>query len=296
MDQITYLPKTFCQIIYDTVTSQDFKQKSIMTISVSIELYRVMVSSLLLLFIPQECNNVMCSLSENMNETEEHYKTGFILNYITVAAFILMYITEILREEKLIKLLEVNPTISTDNDAVGQRLEIFSEYKRKQLYYVVQHYQYASYFAGSVFVINTIFSWNVIYPRSLGNQTILNFVTNILFMISKLSNVLTIIHTDDNIFFSAYLNTKVQFNDIDPREIVKIRKSLVSKSLNNQKEFIRLNEEIESLEPFHIETPIEPKIKPPIETPIEPQIKPPIEKPIEPIIDNIENPPIEATN
>jgi hypothetical protein len=42
-------------------------------------------------------------------------------------------------------------------------------------------------------------------------------------MISKLTNVFGIIHTDKNIFFSAYLNTKVQFNDIDPREIIKIR-------------------------------------------------------------------------
>jgi hypothetical protein len=212
------------------VTSQDFQQKSNMAVSVSLELYRVMVSSLLLLFIPQDCNNDMCTLTENMNETDQQYRIGFILNYITVAAFILMYMTEIRREEKLIKLLEVNPTISTDNDSVSQRIDIFPEYTKAQLQQVVQHYQYASYFASTLFIVNTIFSWNVIYPRSLGNQTLLNFVTNILFMISKLSNVLTIIHTDDNIFFSAYLNTKVQFNDIDPREIVKIQRSSIKES------------------------------------------------------------------
>ena len=224
MEQITYLPKTFYQIIYDTVTNQDFQQKTNMFVSVSLELYRVMVSSLLLLFIPQDCESNMCTLTENMNETDRQYKIGFILNYITVAAFILMYITEIRREEKLIKLLEVNSTISTDNESVKERIDIFPEHKKDQLHQVVQQYQYASYFAGTVFIVNTIFSWNVIYPRSLGNQTLLNFVTNILFMISKLSNVLTIIHTNNHIFLSAYLNTKVQFNDIDPREIVKIQK------------------------------------------------------------------------
>jgi hypothetical protein len=207
-----------------------------MAVSVSLELYRVMVSSLLLLFIPQQCNSDICSLTENLNETDQNYKIGFILNYITVVSFILMYMTEIRREEKLIKLLEVNPTISTDNESVGQRIEIFPEYKKQQLYQVDQHYQYSSYFAGTVFVINTIFSWNVIYPRSLGNQTLLNFVTNILFMISKLSNVLTIIHTNDNIFFSAYLNTKVQFNDIDPREVVKIKTSSMKESARNSDE------------------------------------------------------------
>lgn len=208
-----------------------------MVISVSIELYRVMVSSLLLLFIPQDCGQEMCTISDNLNETDQKYKIGFILNYITTGAFVLMYITEIRREKKLIKLLEVNPTISTDNESVGQRLTVFPEYKRNQLISVVQQYQYASYFVIAVFIINTIFSWQVIYPRSLGNQTLLNFVTNILFMISKLSNVLTIIHTNENIFFSAYFNTKVQFNDIDPRETVKIERRSSSLSISeSQKE------------------------------------------------------------
>jgi len=233
MDQIAYIPKTFYQILYDTLTNQDFQQKSIMVVSVSIEMYRVMVSSLLLLFIPQSCKDHMCSLSENLNETDHLYKIGFILNYITVAAFVLMYITEILREEKLIKLLEVNPNISTDDESVGKRIDMFAEYKKEQLKQVVQHYQYASYFVGAVFITNTIYSWKVIYPRNLGNQTWLNFVTNILFMISKLSNVLGIIHTEPHIFFSAYLNTKVQFNDIDPREVVKIHRR---GSIQDQKE------------------------------------------------------------
>ena len=279
MDQITYIPKTFYQLLYDTVTNQDFQQKTNMVVSVSLELYRVMVSSLLLLFIPQDCNNDMCTLSENLNETDHQYKIGFILNYITVAAFVIMYMSEIRREEKLIKLLEVNPSISTDNESVGQRLEIFPQYKKDQLYNVDQQYKYASYFAGAVFIVNTIFSWNVIYPRSLGNQTLLNFVTNILFMIAKLSNVLTIIHTDDNIFFSAYLNTKVQFNDIDPREIVKIRKSFVQ---TGQTESVCLDRDV------FIDESLEPIIEVPIKDPIEVLIEPPIENP------PIENPPIEA--
>jgi len=221
MDRVTYIPQTFYQMVYNTVKNQDFQQKTNMVISVSLELYRVMVSSLLLLFIPQACGTNTCTLEENLGRTD--YKTGFALNYLTVAAFILLYATEIRREEKLIKLLEVNPTISTDNASIGQRIENFEEYKKHQLYQVDEHYQYASYIVISIFIINTIYSWRLIYMNSIGNQTLLNFVTNILFMISKLSNVLVIINTDKHVFFSAYLNTKVQFNDIDPREVIKIK-------------------------------------------------------------------------
>ena len=224
MDNVTYIPKTCFQFLYDTLTNQDFQQKTIMVISVSLEIYRVMISSLLLIFVPQNCEDHVCSLLENMNEMDNNYKGGFILNYITVGIFVIMYFTEIRREEKLIKLLEVNPTISSDNESVGHRIKIFADYKKKQLFQVDQQYQYASYIAMFVFIINTIYSWYVIYPHSLGNQTILNFITNILFMVSKLSNVVIIINTDKHIFFSAYLNTKVQFNDIDPREIIKLKK------------------------------------------------------------------------
>jgi len=201
-----------------------------------------MVSSLLLLFIPQKCDGRLCTLTENLNESDPSYKTGFLLNYLTTAAFVLMYITEIRREEKLIKLLEVNHSISTDNDSVGTRLHILPEYKQQQICQVVQQHQYASYFVIVAFIVNTIYSWQLIYPRNLGNQTLLNFVTNILFMISKLTNVLGIIHTDEHIFLSSYLNTKVQFNDIDPREIEKIRR-LSSKTEYQRMELEEFNQD-----------------------------------------------------
>jgi hypothetical protein len=133
-----------------------------------------------------------------------------------------MYFTEMRREAKMIKLLEVNDTISTDNLSVGKRIENFPEYKKQQLFIVDFQYQISSFLVLVVFVVNTTYSGIILYDHSLGNQTIINYITNILFMFSKLSTVFAIINTDKNIFFSAYMNTKVQFNDIDPREIDKI--------------------------------------------------------------------------
>ena len=90
--------------LYKLFTNQDFKQKTNMVISVSLEMYRVMVSSLLILFVPQRCGDHVCSIFENMNaEGNDFYRTCLIMNYITVACFIIMYMAEIRREEKLIK-------------------------------------------------------------------------------------------------------------------------------------------------------------------------------------------------
>jgi hypothetical protein len=214
--------------IYDytkqIITSQDFQQKTNMVISVSLELYRVIISSLLLIFVPQKCDDHVCSLMENLHTDNIKYTSALIINYITAISFFIMYICEIRREEKLIKLLEVNNTISTDNESVGKRLSIFSEEKRNKIFNIDRDYQYASYAVMCIYMLNIIFSGIVIHDYTLGNQTLIIFLTNLLFMITKLSNVYIIINTDKNIFFSAYLNTKVQFNDIDPHELTKINK------------------------------------------------------------------------
>jgi hypothetical protein len=207
-----------------TITNQDFRQKTNMVVSVSLELYRVMISSLLLIFVPQKCDDHACVLLENLHIDSPKYSIGLIINYITAIGFIIMYICEIRREEKLIHLLEVNNTISTDNESVGTRLAIFSEEKRQKLFDIDRDYQYASYAVMCIYALNIIFSGIVINEYSLGNQTLIIYLTNLLFMITKLSNVYIIINTDKNIFFSAYLNTKVQFNDIDPHEMHKIDK------------------------------------------------------------------------
>jgi hypothetical protein len=210
--------------VIKTLNNQDFQQKTNMVISVSLELYRVMISSLLIIFVPQKCDDHVCSLMDNLYADNKLYYIGLIINYITLVSFLMMYICETRREEKLIKILEVNKTISTDNESVGKRLDILPKEKHQQILNVDKHYQYISYYVMCVYGLNITFSSIVINEYSLGNQTLVIFLTNLLFMITKLSNVYNIINTEQNIFFSAYLNTKVQFNDLDPRELGKIQK------------------------------------------------------------------------
>lgn len=225
LSQLNRVPTSMYDYLHKVVTSQDFRQKMIMIFSVSVELYRVMVSSLLLIFIPQRCeNNNMCTIIQNVTNKDGNYQIGLIINYITMSCFIVLYMCEIRREEKLIKLLEVNNRISSDSESVGKRLEMFTEDKRKLLFSIDNQYKNISYLVMGVFVVNTIYSWFIIYEHSLGNQTLFNFITNILFMFTKLSTIVGIIRTKKNVFFSAYLNTKVQFNDIDPMEMKKIKK------------------------------------------------------------------------
>lgn len=236
LSQLNRVPTSMYDYLHKVLTSQDFRQKMIMIFSVSVELYRVMVSSLLLIFIPQRCeNNNMCTIIQNVTNKDDNYRIGLIINYITMSCFIVLYMCEIRREEKLIKLLEVNNRISSDSESVGKRLEMFTEDKRNLLFSIDNQYKNISYLVMCMFVVNTMYSWFIVYEHSLGNQTLFNFITNILFMLTKLSTIVVIIRTKKNVFFSAYLNTKVQFNDIDPMEMKKIKKLRIIDAMTARK-------------------------------------------------------------
>ena len=236
LSQLNRVPTSMYDYLHKVLTSQDFRQKMIMIFSVSVELYRVMVSSLLLIFIPQRCeNNNMCTIIQNVTNKDGNYRIGLIINYITMSCFIVLYMCEIRREEKLIKLLEVNNRISSDSESVGKRLEMFTEDKRNLLFSIDNQYKNISYLVMCMFVVNTMYSWFIVYEHSLGNQTLFNFITNILFMLTKLSTIVVIIRTKKNVFFSAYLNTKVQFNDIDPMEMKKIKKIRIIDAMTARK-------------------------------------------------------------
>jgi hypothetical protein len=41
-------------------------------------------------------------------------------------------------------------------------------------------------------------------------------------MITKLSDIYATVHTEENVFYSAYLKGKIQYNDVDPDKLLKI--------------------------------------------------------------------------
>ena len=204
----------------DFVSDQDNNQKINVTISVALELYRVLVSSLLILFVPQDCDGHLCSLTENMETTSQTYTTGLFFNFFTMFVFLVMYSLEIKRENRLISYLEVNKSKATDNNSVCEVLKKLPLEKKNSILFLDTYYQKAAYVAMVSFIINSIISGIIVYQYSLGNQTTSTIITNILFMVTKLSDVFQTVNTEKNIFYSAYLKGKIQYNDVDPDKML----------------------------------------------------------------------------
>ena len=216
--------RTIFHEIKDTINEkledQDFNQKVAVSITVVLELYRVLVSSFLVLFVPQKCDDHVCSLSENMVLEHDLYNAGLVFNFITMASFLAMYTLEIKRENRLITYLEVNKSVASDNNSVGTALEKLPQEKRASIWQLDKYYMYSGRASIVIFIINTILSGFVVYEYYLDSQTTSTYITNILFMVTKLADVYANVNTEKNVFYSAYMKGKIQYNDVDPNKLV----------------------------------------------------------------------------
>jgi hypothetical protein len=197
------------------VDNQDASQRNSVIISVLIELYRVISCSLLILFIPQKCDDHMCSVSENLTWESDLYNVAIVFNFITLFAFCPFYFLEIRRENRFIKYLDVNPKLPSDNASVEKSLQILTGDKKDKLVEIDKDYQRGAYCMIFIYAINAILSGIVVNEYYIGTQTTTSLITYILFILTKLANVYEIAHTDEYVFYSAYLKTNLQYNDTD---------------------------------------------------------------------------------
>ena len=181
--------------------SQDFIQKCTIAVNIALELYRVITSTLLLLFIPQDCNGTICTINKSLCwSTWQFYNTVLVCNFVTLAIFCNLYIIEIIREIYLINYLDVNVNKPNDDKDVAIALALLPEDKKKKIHRIDIFYQRISYISICAFTCNIIGSGIVVYNYYLNSQTTTTYITYILYMLSKLVSVHTIAYTTKNIF------------------------------------------------------------------------------------------------
>ena len=209
-----------CKRLIAKVSNQDFTQKLNASITFVLELYRVLMGSMLLMFVPQKCNDRSCNLTELMfTNAGAAYNANYVINFFTIASFLLLYVFEFRREHKMIDYLDVNPKFASDNTSVGNALMLLPEKRRNIILSLDHNYQRATYLSMFFFILNTIFSGCSVYDRYLDSKTSSVFFTNIIFLATKLIDAHGLANTETNIFYSAYLKNRVQYNYVDPDKI-----------------------------------------------------------------------------
>ena len=204
----------------ETLNDQDFKQKMGMYSSFGMEFYRVLMGSFLIIFVPQKCNDHICSMTDNISTGDIMKDVTFSFNIITFASFLLMYYAELKRENKMITYLDVNPELPRDNDSVGEALVKLPLEKKNDILKLDKLYQRTGRCAMVTYFINVTLSTIVALFNYLDDKTVTVLLTNAIFMALKLYDTKTITDTEDNIFLSAYLTRRIQYNDTDPDKVV----------------------------------------------------------------------------
>lgn len=204
---------------------QDYNQKRDALIALGLEVYRVIMGSCLMIFVPQECNNTSCGISDNLNRSDDLSVVSLSFNLITMVTFLFLYAVEFKRESKLISYLEVNKNKPMDNESIAHELNKLDISYKKILWDLDYYYKVTGYVSLGSFLINAVLSGISVYSRYLDQTTITVFVTNILFMSLKIHEVISIVYTDKNVFLSAFLTKRVQYNDVDPDKLNKKKNS-----------------------------------------------------------------------
>jgi hypothetical protein len=209
-----------CKRLAAKVSDQDFTQKFNASVTFVLELYRVLMGAMLLMFVPQKCDDHLCSSTELMFAgAGATYDVNYVINFLTLGSFFLLYVVEFRREHKMIDYLDVNPKFASDNTSVGNALMMLPENPRHMILNLDYTYQRATYLAMFFFVANTIFSGCSIYDKYLDSKTTSVFFTNIIFLAMKLIDANALANTETNIFYSAYLKNRVQYNYVDADKI-----------------------------------------------------------------------------
>ena len=208
--------KSAVTAITEKQNNQDFSQKTNVVTTLVLEIYRVLMGAFLIAFIPQKCDDHVCTLSENINRKDTMSVIAVTFNSITLLTFLILYFVEVKRENKLITYLEVNKFEPLDNESVGTALKKLCPEKKRTIWNYDRYYKKAGNFSSIAFILNAIISSIVVYGHYLDSKTVTVYLTNVLFMGTKVYDVYNTVNTKRNVFYSAYLKNKVQFNDVDP--------------------------------------------------------------------------------
>ena len=191
-----------------------YKSKLFTGAVILLDMYRVGTGTLLVVFVPGVCGDKACTPLDNWIHGDILYRVGVACNLLTLLTFAALYTSEIRRENRLITYLKNSPQLPTDSEEVGKVVHRLTDTRRAGLLQLNMYYQRIGYVTIAMYVINTIISAAIIFTGYINDKGPVLLVTNTLLIGGKLYDIYRTVNTESNVFLSAYINHKLQFNDV----------------------------------------------------------------------------------
>lgn len=189
------------------------KEKICVGISFILEFYKIVMGTFLTLFVPQKCGENVCTLNDNIYNTQIIHLSANFMNFITFFVVFYFYFIELKREYWYIEHLDID--VRKPNNNLDTELELYPKIKN-EMFYLDYKYLYATRGAILSLILNFIISTISIGYNFYG-ITSLNSIFSFLLLISvKVSKAYSI--SQKSIYnkqkYSAYTSQPKTYNTV----------------------------------------------------------------------------------
>tara|TARA_Y100000356_G_C11244040_1_gene282766 strand:+ start:34 stop:828 length:795 start_codon:yes stop_codon:yes gene_type:complete len=192
-----------------------------------LQFYKVVTGTLLTLFIPQNCDGNICSLTENYENEEPYHKWTLYWNILSMMCFLTTYAFELKRENWAIKYLDIDNNLPDNHlkSVIVKEKELDRQMDRLNLIY----YRIILITAFSYFV-NILLTIRLLKKNYHSVSTLSCFASFSLLVMMKLYNSITVGYysVKHDKMMSAYMSEFVSFNVLD-EDYVKSKELLLDK-------------------------------------------------------------------
>jgi len=176
-----------------------------------LELSRIIVSSLLVIFVPQNCEGKTCSIKENFSDLNKTNKAAILCNFITLSILLFMYSIIYKRERFIIYKMDENAKLPKTNN-----VNVFKDHPEIEA--GVQWYNRMMFWSALVsavsYTVNMSISGIVIFRDYYdGYQSVIQYIVNsclCMYLIYR-----SILHSRSSLVLSNTSFLPIAYNDID---------------------------------------------------------------------------------
>ena len=197
--------------------SQNTQQSVNVITSFFSDSFSVVMASLLSVFVPQNCEDHICTLTENFSNLISFNVFTLAFNFLTLFFFLLLYIIELKREKYMINHFEYN-----SNMPEKHLLSYENEYPNIfQTFFKLNKHYYLSYkYLFFVYNLNFLFSSIlVLYYYYYDYRSVTVLLTNVLLCYKKIKKGYDVSEKSlkSKLAYSYFNVVHLSFNDMEPK-------------------------------------------------------------------------------
>jgi hypothetical protein len=193
----------------------DNKERLKITILFLLQSYKVVMGSMLVVFVPRQCGTDICSLRDNVKNTDPLNIAALTSNFLSFLFFLMVYIVELRRENFCVQNFDIDHDIGDNNLAIilNERPKLLQElHSHNKLYYRITTMTTVVYIGN--FILSDIVLYN---DPTFWKVGIAPYFSYILLILVKLYNCYFISSSSikEDKALSAYMTEFSSFNVID---------------------------------------------------------------------------------